>query len=486
MEGFLYRFQEKNWGDVQSVDPIPEAGRDSTGLQQMWIWSGANITPLNWSLGALGIILKLGLWETIAVIVGGNLIGCAIFAAFTVIGHKTGVNQMVLCRAAFGRRGAYLPSALMFLTALGWVGVSTYFPVRIAVALLGQFGIADSWLTNLIVITLVMALQVSIGVYGFHAIRTFETYSVPVIAALMALMSILAWTQPGIVDWGLTTTLAPGPHFAMLTLLMTAIGVGWGLSWVTWAADYSRFVPRSISAASVFWYSYIGMFVPTVWLAILGATIATVTPGTDPARMVSAIFGGVTSLLVLLLVLHGPIATNSLNVYSAALAALSAGVRVSRATMAMIAGVIGYLVTIYFVFVPSFAKAFDNWMVSLLLWMSPWAGVVLADFFIKRRGVIDVAALYHPPETSIYGDINRDGIGAFLVGLVAGWSVQDGLVPALQGPISTRLLGGADLSWLAGIVFAGATYLAFSRRSVPRGTAGLRGEEKAPLSNEQD
>jgi NCS1 nucleoside transporter family len=465
MEGFLSRLPKGGWGDVHSVEPIPEADRDSTGPQQMWIWGGANITPLNWALGALGIILKLGLWETIAVIVGGNLIGCAIFAAFTVIGHKTGVNQMVLCRSAFGRRGAYLPSALMFLTALGWVGVSTYFPVRIAVAILGQFGIADTWLTDLVVVTLVMVLQVLIGIYGFYAIRTFEKYTVPVTAAIMLLMSILAWTQPGVVNWGLTTTLPSGAHFAMLTLLMTAIGVGWGISWVTWASDYSRFVPRSVSSASVFWYSYIGMFVPTVWLAILGATIASVTQDTDPAKMVSAVFGGVTSLLVLLLVLHGPIATNILNVYSAALAALSTGVRVSRATLAVIAGAVGYLATIYFIFAPSFAQAFDNWMISLLLWMSPWAGVVLADFFIKRRGVIDVAELYRLPEASAYGDINWDGIIAFLVGLVAGWSVEDGLVPALRGPISTGLLGGADLSWLIGIVFAGAAYLAFGRRS---------------------
>src|SRR3989449_8066964 len=101
--------------------------------------------------------------------------------------------------------------------------------------------------------------------------------------------------------------------------------------------------------------------------------------------MVSAVFGGITSILVLLMVLHGPVATNILNVYSAALAALSMGLRLSRTAMALIAGVVGYLVTIYFVFQPSFAKAFDNWMISLLLWMSPWAGVILADFFIKRR-----------------------------------------------------------------------------------------------------
>ena len=464
--------------DVHSIEPIPEADKDSTGPQQMWIWAGANIAPINWALGALGIVLKLGLWETIAVIVLGNLVGCAIFAAFTVMGHKTGVNQMVLQRSAFGRRGAYLPSALMFLMTLGWIGVNTYFPVKIAVAILGQFGIGDTWLTNFSVVTVVMVVQVLIGLYGFYAIRTFEKYTVPVTAAIMVLMSILAWTRPGVVNWQLTSTLPPAQHLAMITLLMTAIGVGWGISWVTWASDYSRFVPRTVSSKAVFWYSYAGMFVPTVWLAILGATVASVTKDTDPAKMVSAVFGGITSILVLLMVLHGPIATNILNVYSAALAALSMGLRLSRTAMALIAGVVGYLVTIYFVFQPSFAQAFDNWMISLLLWMSPWAGVVLADFYLVRRGHIDVDELYREPERSVYGDINWGAIAAFVVGLVAGWSVEDGLVPALKGPISIKLLSGADLSWLVGIVVAGGVYLLLGRREVtvpvPRPMPGAR------------
>ena len=458
--------------DQHRIEPIPEAEKDSTGPQQMWIWAGANIAPINWALGALGIVLKLGLWETIAVIVIGNLVGCTVFAAFTVMGHRTGINQMVLCRSAFGRRGASLPSVLMFLMTLGWIGVNTYFPVRIAVAILGQFGFGDTWSTNLAVVTIVMVVQVLIGLYGFYAIRTFEKYTVPATAVVMLWMSVLAWTRPGVVDWGLTSTLPPGAHLAMLTLLMTAIGVGWGISWVTWASDYSRFVPRTVSSTAVFWYSYVGMFVPTVWLAILGATVASVTHDTDPAKMVSAVFGGLTSLLVLLMVLHGPIATNILNVYSAALAALSMGVRLPRAAMALIAGVVGYVVTIYFVFQPSFAKAFDNWMISLLLWMSPWAGVVLADFFVRRRGRIDVDELYREPDRSAYGDINWGGVLAFLVGLGAGWSVEDGLVPALQGPISIKLLGGADLSWLVGIVVAGGVYLAFARRAATVAVAG--------------
>jgi purine-cytosine permease-like protein len=334
------------------------------------------------------------------------------------------------------------------------------------VAILGQFGVPDSWVVNFIVITVVMVLQVAIGIYGFYAIRTFEKYTVPVTVVIMALMSVLAWSQPGVVNWNLTSSLPPGAHLAMLTLLMSAIGVGWGISWVTWASDYSRFVPRNVSSTSVFWYSYIGMFVPTVWLAILGATIASVTLDTDPAKMVSAVFGGAASLLVLLMVLHGPIATNILNVYSATLAALSMGIRLSRTALALIVGIAGYLVTIYFIFAPSFAKAFDNWMISLLMWMIPWAGVVMADFFIKRKGRIDVPQLYRSPETSAYGDINWSGMVGFFAGLIATWSVQDGLVPALQGPISTGLLSGADLSWLFGIVVAGGVYLALDRRVV--------------------
>ena len=96
-------------------------------------------------------------------------------------------------------------------------------------------------------------------------------------------------------------------------------------------------------------------------------------------------------------------------------------------------------------------------MISLLLWMSPFAGVVLADFYIKRRGQVDVPELYRAPEASAYGDINWAGIIAFIAGLIAGWTVQNGLVPALQGPIATGLLGGADLSWLVGILVSGGS-----------------------------
>lgn len=445
--------------DTHGVEPIPAADRDSTGPQQMWIWAGANIAPINWTLGALGIVLGLGLWETIAIVVLGNLIGVGLFSAFTVMGYRTGVNQMVLSRSAFGRRGAYLPSLLAFVMIMGWIGVNTYFPVKIAVAILGRLGVPDTTLTNFIVVTAIMLIQVGIGVYGFYVISVFEKYTVPITAAIIVLMSLLAWTRPHVVNWGLTTQLSPGAHFASITGLVTAIGVGWGISWFTWASDYSRFVRPEVGARRVFGYSFIGMYLPTVWLAILGATIASVSQSTDPARMVSAVFGGTISILVLFAVLHGPIATNILNVYSSSLAGLSMGIRIPRMVLAVITGIVGYLVTLYFLYQPSFANSFDNWMVGLVLWLSAWGGVMLADYYIKRKGHIDVAALYDAPERSVYGDINWNAIIAFILALVGGWLFEYGLVAQLQGPISARLLNGADLSWLVGLVLGGGVYL---------------------------
>ncbi|HEY1319596.1 MAG TPA: cytosine permease, partial [Streptosporangiaceae bacterium] len=208
--------------DAHSIEQIPVADRDSTGWQQFWIWAGANIAPINWILGALGIVLGLGLTETILVIVLGNIVGCAIFASLTVMGHKTGVNQMVLSRAPFGRRGGYLSSWLQFLLTMGWIGVNTYFPVVLAVAILGHFGVSGTFLVKFIVVTVVMIIQVGIGVYGFYLIRTFEKYTVPVIFGIMALMSILAWTRHGVVNWGLTSHLHGAAHFSAISGLVTA------------------------------------------------------------------------------------------------------------------------------------------------------------------------------------------------------------------------------------------------------------------------
>jgi NCS1 nucleoside transporter family len=442
--------------DEHGIEPIPASSRDSTPWQQFWIWSGANIAPINWVLGALGVTLGLSLVETLVVVALGNVLGCAIFGLFNVMGHRTGVNQMVLGRGPFGRRGAVVPGLVQGLLTMGWVGVNTWVVLDLVIEILAQVGVHGGTGTRYLVAGVIMAVQLGLALYGFYAIRTFEKYTVPATVLAMAVMTVLALgqTEP---NWTAATAATAGDKITAITQLLTAIGIGWGISWLPYSADYSRFVRTDASDRSVFWSTALGMYVPTVWLAALGACLASAGSGSVPSSLVTGTFG-VMAIPVLLLVMHGPVATNILNLYSCSLAALSIGIRVARWKVTLVAGTVASAVLVVFVQAGSFARAFDHWMVSILVWISPWAAIVLVDFFILRRGRIDVAGLYRS------GGVNGAALGSLALGLLAGWAWQFGMVPALQGPVA-RALGGTDFSWLSGGLVAGGLYYVLAVRT---------------------
>src|SRR6059058_6053777 len=154
--------------DEHGIEPVRLEDRTSTPWKQFWIWAGANIAPINWILGALGILLGLSLWETALVLVVGNVIGCAFFGLFCVMGHRTGVNQMALSRAAFGRRGAYLPAVAQMLMTMGWLGVNTWVVLDLVLGLLGHFGIDNPGTgTKYAVGIIILAIQAVIAIVGF-------------------------------------------------------------------------------------------------------------------------------------------------------------------------------------------------------------------------------------------------------------------------------------------------------------------------------
>jgi nucleobase:cation symporter-1, NCS1 family len=307
-----------------------------------------------------------------------------------------------------------------------------------------------------------MAVQVVIAIYGFYLIRTFEKYTVPIAALIMVVMSVLAVTKSD-VTWS-NSTVHGADKITSISQLLTAIGIGWGISWFTYSSDYTRFVARKYTDRQVFWGCSLGMFLPTVWLAALGATIASSGTDTDPSQLVASVFG-VMTIPVLLLIMHGPIATNILNLYSCSLAALSIGLRAKRWKVTAAAGVVGTGVLIAFIQSESFATSFDNWIASIIVWISPWAGITLVEYFILRRAQVDVPALYEPPEKSPFGDVNWPAVVALVLGLAAGWSWQYGLVGPLQGPVA-KALGNTDFSWAAGMLVAGGLYWALAGNRV--------------------
>jgi purine-cytosine permease-like protein len=300
----------------------------------------------------------------------------------------------------------------------------------------------------------IMLVQALIAVVGFYWIQSFEKWTVPVAAAVMVLMSILAWRKVDIV-WN-TSTVSGGDKVTAISQLMTAIGIGWGITWLSWSSDYTRFIRPGTPERKVFASTFLGIFVPTVWLGFLGASIASAGTKADPAQLVAAAFGG-TSILILFLVMHGPVATNILNLYSATLAALSLDVKAARWKVALLVSAVGTIALIAFIESNNFAQDFDKWLASVVVWIAAWGGVMLVDFYIVRRGQIDVRGLYDDPAVARYGDINWAAVIAAVVGLVAGWAWEYGLVGFMQGPLA-RATNNIDLSWLAAFVVSGGLY----------------------------
>ncbi|AKK00573.1 cytosine permease [Pseudomonas sp. MS646] len=448
--------------DVLGIEPMPDSHRTSTPLDQFWIWAGANVAPINWVLGAIGIQLGLSLMETLLVIVIGNLLGAALFGGICIMGHRTGVPQMVLSRLAFGRRGAYLPTLMQVLMPMGWVATNTWIVLDLSVAALEKVGVSGGMELKYLIAVAVMVLQVVIAAWGFNAIKCFERYTMPVILVIMMVMTVLAFTHVDI-QWQTTTIQGIGKLSAMSSL-MTAIGIGWGISWLVYASDYTRFTQTKLSDGQVFRSTFLGMFLPTVWLAFLGAAIASAGGGSDPAQLIIAVFGTM-ALPVLLVLLHGPVATNIVVIYSAALATLSLDLRIARWAVSLVSGVVALFILYLFLQSGEFVHAFENLMVFFVVWISPWAGITLVDFFLIRRGRVDLDSLYCHHSQSACTDVNWKGVLALAVGVLAAWLFQVGTVASLQGPIAMAL-GGIDLSWLAGLSVGGGSYylLHLSRR----------------------
>jgi nucleobase:cation symporter-1, NCS1 family len=446
------------------IDRVSAAQRTSTAPDQFWIWAGANLAPINWVLGTLGLGLGLSLWETIAVLVAGNAVGAALFALFCVMGQRTGVNAMVLARLTLGRRGAYVVAAVMVLMPMGWVGVNTWVVLDLAVAAMDRLGVsADAGPVRYAIAGVIVVIQVVITAWGFNAIRLFERWTMPVVLAVMVVMTVVsAFHVHGSFA---PSTLSTADKLSAASTVMTAIGIGWGITWFVYAADYTRFTRSEVSTRRLFGVTFAGMFGPVVWLGILGAYIASAGGGVDPAQLVIAAFGAL-ALPVLLLILHGPIATNIVVMYSSVLAVLSLDLKATQWKIAVGGGVVSSIVLWGFLHSASFANSAAAWMSALVVWISPWAAITLIDFFVLRRGDIDPDLLYRPASPRWIDDVDWTAMGCMAVGLIAGVLFMTTAIEGLQGPLAVAI-GHIDLSWLVGSLAAGVPYYFLKRRRIP-------------------
>lgn len=138
-----------------------------------------------------------------------------------------------------------------------------------------------------------------------------------------------------------------------------------GVTWFTYAADYSRFVSKAVRKRKLYLASALGQFLPVVWLGVLGASLATKNGQVDPGQLIVESYGSL-AIPVLLLVIHGPIATNILNIYTFGVAAQALDLRISRRVLSVLVGVFAMAAVVFFIYQSDFASVLDSWLSALV------------------------------------------------------------------------------------------------------------------------
>lgn len=365
------------------IERVSDAQRHGAPWHLFGVWFSANAEIATWMVGlTIAALYGTGLRSAAIGIVLGNVVGFAVLGVLATMGPRFGVPQMVAGRLAFGKNGNVAPAALSFLAGVGWFAINTVFGAYALQTLAG--------LPYAAALAIMLALQILLAVYGYNLIHLFERTSVLLLAFGFLVLGVVTFSRT---DWS-----APfNPHAPAAVggamgafVFSTALAFSYALGWVPCASDYSRYLPRATNPRAVWWYSFLGCALPCIALEIMGAAAVSAARGVDfttalPTQAVSALLGtGWIAKVVLLAVVLGTLTANCMNLYSGALAALVAfDVRVKRAIAALVVGVIGAVLAMRGANPAQTAGAYTNFLLVLSYWASPWAGVVLVDWWMR-------------------------------------------------------------------------------------------------------
>ena len=356
---------EGSWG----IEPVPERLRVLGTLDTGLLWGNLGVSLLVVVAGA-ALVPALSLPDALVAIALGCVLGNLMLAVAGAIGADARVPGMALLRAPLGRRGSYLPTGINVLQGIGWTTFELLIIATAAAALSDElFGFRAQWLWTIGfgVATLVLAL---LGPIGFvrRFVRRFAVWAVP-----FAVLYLTWWALDG-ADLG---TLWDAPGKGGLSVWQGAdFVVGITVSWIPYAADYTRF---SRTRGGAFVGTGLGYLVPDAWLLALGVVLVLSRDLTDPAALPDAVVaGGLAAIVALFALLVTETDEAFANAYSAAVSLqnlaprapqpLLIGLVTATATAgALVVDLVSYQSFLFLlgsVFVPLFAVLLAHWLAA--------------------------------------------------------------------------------------------------------------------------
>ena len=392
------------------------------------LWAGAAISLSE--IWAGGLLVSFGLLAGLGLILLGHVIGNTPMALGGLIGSRHGVPAIVGTRGALGNRGSTLPAVLNIVQLAGWTAVMLWIGGQAAAGLAGGAASARGWTVALGVLTTLWALA------GHRAWRVLQQTGVVLLLLLSAVLTALALKTYG---WrGLLA--APGTP-ALPGMVGLDLVIAMPISWMPLVSDYTRHaaVPgRGIRG------TWLGYFIVSSWMYAVGLVAAIATGSGSPESMLLQLMGAHRLLgPAVLIVLLSTVTTTFLDIYSNAVSAQSLFPTLGHRPLVLLGGLAGTLIALFFD-----ATKFEGFLLFIGAAFCPLFGVVLADYFIVKRGRYVAEDLFRRGRYWYTGGFNSRALLT--------WAAGFGLYQACA---KTGFAGGASLPALFG---AAALYLAIS------------------------
>ena len=432
-------------------EPIALEARHGTPRGLFWTWTAPNLEFATIFVGVISVAyFGLSFWQAALAMVIGNLLGAIAHFLLSAEGPLHGVPQMVLGRLAFGHNGNILPATFMaIMCGVGWFATNS---VSGAFALSTLFGF-----TPLVGLILIVILQTAFAFFGHNLVQRFERLAAPILAVVFLIGAVIIFSKSH-----LSTGSAEGGFSLGGFLLAVGASFGYTAGWTPYAADYTRYLPPTVSKLQTGLFASAGLFISTTFLMIVGAASMTIgTSASDnPTDAYTAHFPSVIADLTLLAIAIGAIAANAINVYSGAMAFVTMGFKLpvgaQRAMVSVFFGVVGFLVAWWAL--ADAAASYEAFLLLVAYWIGPWLGVVFADRVLRKKPPT-LARLYARDYS------NWGGVAAFVIALVASvllFCNQE----RFQGYAVRAWPELGDIGAFVGFAIAFVAYLILARRTV--------------------
>ena len=305
-----------------------------------------------------------------AIILGGIILG-AYTGTLGYIGAETGLTLDMLAHRSFGRKGSWLPSAMISFTQMGWFGVGlAMFAIPVAQELFG-LEVTPEHMPTLGYVLVVIAgiLMTASAFFGIKSLTIISYIAVPLVGILGTVAMVMAVHRG---DSTLIEQFARSNDGSLTIIAGAGLVIGSFVSGGTATPNFARF---SKNGKIGFWVTVVAFFLGNSLMFFFGAVSSIYVGGND----IFEVMLNLNLFWFAVIVLGFNIwTTNDNALYSSGLG-LSNIFGLSKKAMVLIAGIIGTLSAVWLYW------NFCGWLNVLNCTLPPIGAILIISYFLNRK-----------------------------------------------------------------------------------------------------